>query len=72
MTGKELRDRREALDMSAGELAREFEVLPSTLYRWERDIVPLKGLTAMGADLVLKRLERRRPPTERGSGGADA
>lgn len=65
MSGKELRERREALKMSAGALATEFEVLPSTLYRWERDLVPLKGLTAIGADAVLKRLERRRQPEER-------
>lgn len=60
MSGAELKERRVALGLSAGELAREFEVLPSTLYRWENDEVPLKGLTALGADLVLKRLEQQK------------
>lgn len=58
MSGAELKERREALGMSVGELAREFEVLPTTVYRWESETVPLKGLTALGADLVLKRLEQ--------------
>ena len=57
MSGVELKQRREALGLSVGELARAFEVLPTTVYRWEGDHVPLKGLTAIGADLVLKRLE---------------
>jgi len=58
MSGSELRQRREAIGLSVGELAREFEVLPTTVYRWENETVPLKGLTAIGADVVLKRLER--------------
>jgi DNA-binding transcriptional regulator YiaG len=60
MEGTELKDRREALGLTVGELAREFEVIPSSVYRWEKGEVPLKGLTALGADLVLKRLEQKR------------
>ncbi len=58
MSGTDLKKRREALGLSVGELARELEVMPATVYRWEHDTVPLKGLTAIGADLVLTRLER--------------
>ena len=58
MSGTNLKKRREALGLSVGELARELEVMPATIYRWEHDTVPLKGLTAIGADLVLKRLEQ--------------
>jgi len=58
MSGTDLKTRREALGLSVGELARELEVMPTTVYRWEQDTVPLKGLTAIGADLVLKRLEQ--------------
>lgn len=57
MSGPDLKRRREALDLSVYELAQEFEVLPTTIYRWEAGTVPLKGLTAIGADVVLKRLE---------------
>lgn len=57
MSGADLKKRREALDLSVYELAQEFEVLPTTIYRWESGAVPLKGLTAKGADLVLKQLE---------------
>ena len=60
MSGTKLRERREALRLSVYELAQEFEVLPTTIYRWEKDEVPLKGLTAIGADVVLKRLEQQR------------
>ena len=58
MSGTDLKKRRETLGLSVGELAREFEVMPATVYRWEADAVPLKGLTAIGADAVLKRLEQ--------------
>lgn len=57
MSGSRLKARREALGLSVYELAQEFEVLPTTVYRWENEAVPLKGLTAIGADVVLKRLE---------------
>lgn len=59
MYGAELKERRESLGLSVAELAREFEVLPTTVYRWEGDKVPLDGLTAIGADVVLKRLEQQ-------------
>jgi transcriptional regulator with XRE-family HTH domain len=60
MDGDELKQRREALGYTVGQLAREFEVMPSSIYRWESGAVPLHGLTAVGADTVLKALERRR------------
>jgi len=60
MSGEELKRRREALDMTVGELAREFEVIPSSVYRWESGVVELKGLTAVGADTILKRLESQK------------
>lgn len=60
MSGADLKRRREALGLSVYELAQEFEVLPTTIYRWENGTVPLKGLTAIGADVVLKRLEAER------------
>ena len=68
MSGETLKKRREALGLSVYELAQEFEVLPTTVYRWENGAVSLKGLTAIGADVVLKRLERRQP-REEGQGG---
>jgi DNA-binding transcriptional regulator YiaG len=60
MSGADLKRRREALELSVYELAQEFEVLPTTVYRWESETVPLKGLTAIGADVVLRRLEAQR------------
>lgn len=57
MSGPDLTRRREALGLSVYELAQEFEVLPTTVYRWESGERPLKGLRAIGADVVLKRLE---------------
>lgn len=57
MSGADLKKRRDALGLSVYELAQEFEVLPTTVYRWEAETVPLKGLTAIGAEVVLKRLE---------------
>jgi DNA-binding transcriptional regulator YiaG len=71
MSGAELQQRRKALGLSVGELAREFEVIPSSVYRWENGTVELKGLMAIGADTVLKRLERRRPAPG-GEGGASS
>jgi DNA-binding transcriptional regulator YiaG len=56
MTALDLRARREALGMTVSELAREFWVQPITVYRWERDDGPPKGLMSIGADVVLKRL----------------
>ncbi len=58
MSGTDLKKRREALGISVGDLAGELEVMPATVYRWEHDAVPLKGLTAIGADVVLKQLEQ--------------
>jgi len=67
MSGTELKERREALGLSVGQLAREFEVMPTTVYRWEDETSPLKGLTAIGADVVLKRLEQERKRVKRPS-----
>jgi transcriptional regulator with XRE-family HTH domain len=58
MSGARLKERREALKLSVYDLARELEVLPTTVYRWEHGTVQLKGLMAIGADTVLKRLEQ--------------
>jgi transcriptional regulator with XRE-family HTH domain len=60
MSAVDLKRRREALDLSVYELAQEFEVLPTTIYRWESGERPLKGLRAIGANVVLTRLERER------------
>ena len=57
MSADRLKERREALGLSVYELAQEFEVLPTTIYRWESGERPLKGLRAIGADVVLRRLE---------------
>lgn len=64
MSGTELKERREALGLSVAKLAREFMVLPTTIYRWEDSEGPPEGLTSIGADTVLKRLEFER--AERG------
>lgn len=58
MSGAKLKERREALHLSVYDLAREFDVLPTTIYRWEQGTVQLKGLRAVGADAVLTRLEQ--------------
>lgn len=71
MEGSELRSRRERLGLSVGQLAREFGVIPSSIYRWEGGAIPLHGLTAIGADTVLKRLERRQRPAGGREDGAD-
>jgi len=56
MSGKELMHRRHCLGLSVADLARHFYVLPQTIYRWERTGPP-RGLSSLGADLVLRRLE---------------
>lgn len=70
MEADELTRRREALGLSTYDLAREFRVAPSSVHRWERGEVRLHGLTAVGADTILSRLERgrRRPARREGEG----
>ena len=69
MEAIELTRRREALGLSINGLAREFRVNPSSVQRWEAGAVTLQGLMAIGADTVLRGLERRRPATRVGSEG---
>jgi transcriptional regulator with XRE-family HTH domain len=57
MSADELQERRKSLGLSVADLAREFMVLPTTIYRWEDGEGPPRGLTSIGADTVLKRLE---------------
>jgi DNA-binding transcriptional regulator YiaG len=71
MEANELRERREALDLSIYDLAREFRVAPSSVHRWERGDVKLHGLTAVGADTVLRRLERRAARASAGDEGRE-
>lgn len=59
MEAAELTRRREALSLSINKLAHEFKVSPSSIQRWEAGIVVLQGLMAIGADTILKRLERQ-------------
>lgn len=66
MSADELKRRREALEMSPYDLAYAFEVAPSSIYRWESGATPLTGLVAVGADTVLKELERKRRAAQRG------
>jgi transcriptional regulator with XRE-family HTH domain len=65
MSEGELRARREALGLSVAELAHEFRVLPSTLYRWEEKGGPPRGLRSIGADAVLTQLENDQRSSER-------
>ena len=60
MSPEELRERRDGLSLSVRELAHVLDVPPSNVYRWESGVVPLRGLTAVGVDAILTRLERRR------------
>lgn len=60
MSGNDLKRRREKLGLSVYELAYVFEVAPSSIYRWEAGATKLDGLVAIGADTVLKTLERPR------------
>jgi transcriptional regulator with XRE-family HTH domain len=60
MSEVELKERRDALGLTVADLAREFMVLPTTIYRWEASGGPPRGLTSIGADTVLKRLEERK------------
>jgi len=60
MQATELRDRRQALGLSVAELAARFDVLPSTVYRWEAGDGPPKGIASVGVDLVLRRLESQK------------
>ena len=57
MSAEELRRRREALGLSVGQLAHEFRVESSTIWRWENGKGPPRGLMSVGADAILKRLE---------------
>jgi DNA-binding transcriptional regulator YiaG len=67
MSEVELRARRMALGLSVADLAREFHVLPTTVYRWEATGGPPEGLTSVGADTILKRLEAERRRIEQGA-----
>ena len=60
MSGEELRRRREALGLSVFDLAYAFGVQLSSIYRWESGETKLKGLAAVGADTLLRELERKR------------
>lgn len=70
MSGDELKRRRESLDMSRYDLSHEFDVAASSIYRWEDGSTPLSGLMAIGADTVLKRLERQRRAQQGAADGA--
>jgi transcriptional regulator with XRE-family HTH domain len=63
LTGRELRARRIALDLTQSELGEALEVSTNTVARWERGEVGVPGMT----DLALKTLEskRVRPHTKR-------
>jgi DNA-binding transcriptional regulator YiaG len=65
MSADELRRRREALGLSVGELAHEFRVEASTVWRWENRDGPPRGLSSIGADTVLRRLETEKKRNER-------
>jgi DNA-binding transcriptional regulator YiaG len=69
MEAIELKQRREALELSINGLAHEFKCAPSSIKRWEDGAIVLLGLMAIGADTVLRRLERQRRAT--GGGGRD-
>jgi hypothetical protein len=58
MEATELTRRREALGLSINGLAQEFRCAPSSVLRWEAGTIALQGLVAIGADTVLRRLER--------------
>jgi transcriptional regulator with XRE-family HTH domain len=60
--GVELKARREALGLRAYQIAGALGVPPSTVHRWETEKMPLRGLTAIGVDTVLRGLERKRRP----------
>lgn len=61
MEAAELTARRSALGLSINGLAHEFKVSPSSIQRWETGSIVLQGLMAIGADTILRRLERRHP-----------
>ena len=67
MSDVELRARRLALGLSVADLAREFAVLPTTVYRWEAKGGPPHGVTSVGVDTILKRLEAERRRSEQGT-----
>jgi DNA-binding transcriptional regulator YiaG len=65
VSSNELAMRRKALGLTLQELAAEFGVQSSTVWRWETGASKLTGPAAVGVDVILKRLERtraRRPP----------
>jgi predicted transcriptional regulator len=70
MDRHELRERRERLGLSVGQLARALDVMPTSVYRWESGETPLRGVRAIGVDTVLRQLERRRPDTTDREGAA--
>ena len=71
MEAAELIRRRQALSISITGLAREFRVNPSSVQRWEAGAVTLQGLMAIGADTVLRGLERRTRQSPSSAGGQD-
>jgi ribosome-binding protein aMBF1 (putative translation factor) len=60
LDGVRLQERREALGYSLNKLSHEFRCSASSIKRWEDGDIVLQGLMAVGADTVLRRLERVR------------
>jgi transcriptional regulator with XRE-family HTH domain len=56
MKPEELRQRREALQMTQDDLARSFGVKPMTVSRWERGVYPIPHYI----ELALEAIERRK------------
>jgi hypothetical protein len=70
MSGEQLRERMDTLNMTTGELARELEVSPATVWRWQRRGM-LDKVTSLACDVVLGQLERAHRRRAGGEGARD-
>lgn len=59
MDGKELKNLREGQKISREKLARELDVSPTTVYRWENNIVAISTMNRLAIERVFENLKKK-------------
>lgn len=59
MTGKELRERREALNITQTKLAELLDVKQNTVYRWEAEILPITRTVELAFENIENKLKQK-------------
>lgn len=60
MTGKELRERREALNITQTKLAELLNVKQNTVYRWEAEILPITRTVELAFENIENKLKQQK------------